>query len=218
MFQPPLPGTEAALVGLLALVIVMLQMLRLFAEHLNVMAHEGAHAMTGSILGFPVRGITLEPDATGGTMFRTATTGARGVVTGFVGYLGPSAFGLAAAKLIAVGHSIAVLWLTVVLLVLLLVKLTPPSFGYVTVPAVIVLLYLLLRYGPAGLDVVTAYGITWLLLLSGVRVAIQDGANAVDARHLASVTHLPRLIWVLLWLAGTTGAVYIGVRLLVMGH
>jgi Peptidase M50B-like len=215
-FQTPLPGTEAALIGLLALAVVMVQVLWPFAEHLNVMAHEGAHAVTGSVLGFPVHGIELQRDATGGTAFRMATTGARGVLTGFVGYLGPSAFGLGAAKLISVGHSIAVLWLTVVFLVLLLVRLTPPSFGYVTVPAALVLLYLVLRYGSVGFEVVTAYGITWLLLLSGVRVAFQDGAMAGDARNLRDRTHLPRVIWAFLWIAGTIGAAYIGVRLLVM--
>jgi hypothetical protein len=60
------------------------------------------------------------------------------------------------------------------------------------------------------------YGLTWLLLLSGVRVAVNDGVNAGDADNLRNRTGLPRLLWALLWMAGTIWAVYVGVRLLVL--
>jgi hypothetical protein len=130
--------------------------------------------------------------------------------------LGPSAFGLGAAKLITLGHIIAALWLAVIFLVLLLLHLAPPSFGFVSVPVAIALLYVLARYASTGLQVVMAYGMTWVLLLSGVRVALQHGANAGDADTLTRITHLPRQLWALLWLAGTLGAVFISVRLLVL--
>ena len=42
-----------------------------------------------------------------------------------------------AAKLIALGHIIAVLWLAVIFLLLLLLHLAPPSFGFVPVPVAI---------------------------------------------------------------------------------
>ena len=169
--QAPLPGLDAALIGLASLVVVVPQILWPLAEHLNVMAHEGTHAITGSILGFGIKGVEINPIAEGGTDYRRPTLGPRRVVTAFVGYLGPSAFGLAAAKLITLGHIIAVLWLAVIFLV---------------------------------------------LLLSGVRVALQDGANAGDADTLTGITRLPRQLWALLWLAGTLGALYLGVRLLVL--
>jgi hypothetical protein len=214
--QLPLPGFEAALIGLAALAVVIAQFLWPFAEHINAMAHEGAHAMTASMLGFPVLGIGLNPDATGETSYLAPASGLRNVVTSFVGYLGPSAFGLGAAKLIVLGHIIAVLWLSVVFLVLLLLNLAPPSFGFISVPAAIAALGVLIRYGSGGLDVVMAYSVTWLLLLSGVRVAMQDGASAADAATLRTLTHLPRLLWALLWLAGTLGAVLIGGRILLL--
>ena len=59
-----------------------------------------------------------------------------------------------------------------------------------------------------------AYGMTWLLLLSGVREATKHGTKAGDAVILKRMTHLPRWLWALLWVAGTFGAVYIGWRLL----
>ncbi len=54
--QTPLPGSDALLIGLAALVVVALRFLWPFAERLNAMAHEGTHATaTGSALGFPGR-------------------------------------------------------------------------------------------------------------------------------------------------------------------
>jgi hypothetical protein len=46
--EVPLPGGEAALVGLAALVVVFLPFLWPLVEHFNAMAHEGAHAVVGS--------------------------------------------------------------------------------------------------------------------------------------------------------------------------
>jgi hypothetical protein len=214
--QTPLPGPEAALIGLAALAVVIVPILWPLAEHFNVMAHEGLHAITASILGFTVLGITMNSDNEGETRYPPNAVGPRRVVTSFVGYLGPSAFGLAAAKLITLGHIIAVLWVAVIFLVLLLLKLAPRSFGFVSVPGAIALLYVLTRYASVGLQIVMAYGITWLLLLSGLRVALQHGTGAKDAENLSKRTHLPRLLWALLWLAGTAWAVFIGVRLLVL--
>ena len=111
----------------------------------------------------------------------------------------------------------AVLWLAVLFLVVLLWKVLHfRSFGWVSVPIAIALLLALTHYAPVSLQVVMAYGMAWLLLLSGVREATKHGTNAGDALILKRMTHLPRWLWALLWVAGTFGAVYIGWRLLVM--
>ena len=217
MTQTPLPGPDAALLGLAAFVVVNVKSLWSLAKHLDVMAHEGMHAITGSILGLRVRNVKLKRNGDGETSFRNALAGGSGVFTGFVGYLGPSAFGLAAAGLIKLGYIIAVLWLGVLFLVVLLWKvLHLRSFGWVSVPIAIALLLALTHYAPVSLQVVMAYGMTWLLLLSGARKATEHGANALDASILKGMTHIPRWLWALLWVAGTFGAVYIGWRLLVM--
>ncbi len=213
--QVPLPGTGAALIGVAALAVVMIPFLWPLVEDFNVMAHEGAHAATGSLLGFSPAGVKLNSDATGGTWFPPSMRGPRAVIIGAIGYLGPSIFGLCAAKLIETGHVIAVLWVATILLVLLLF-LIRKSFGIVSVPAAIALLAIVMRYAHDGLEEVIVYGMTWLLLLSGVRVAVADGAKAVDAGKLSAMTHLPRQIWALLWLAGTLLAVVIGGKWLVL--
>jgi len=214
--QAPLPGFEAALIGLAALAIVVIPLLWPLAEHLNVMAHEGAHAVVGALLGYPPEEVALMRDATGATSFRQGIYGRRAVAIVVIGYLGPSLFGLWAAKLIETRHVVAVLWIAVICLVLLLF-LIRWSFGLVSVPAAVASLALVMHGAHAGLEEAFAYGIAWVLLLSGVRAAAADNVRAGDAWLLALITRLPRRIWALTWLTGTLLAVVIGGKWLVVG-
>lgn len=116
---------------------------------------------------------------------------------------------------ISARHAVAVLWIAITLLVLLLF-LIRKSFALISVPAVIVLLAFVMRYAHDGLEEVIVYGMTWLLLLSGVRVAAADGAGAGDAGNLSRTTYIPSQIWALLWLAGTLMAVAVGGKWLVL--
>jgi hypothetical protein len=212
----PLPGTEAVLIGLAALVVMLFPLLWPFVEQFNAMAHEGAHAVVGSVMGFTLAGVTLDMESNGATAWASAPdSGPRRTLTRFVGYLGPSGFGLCAAKLIETGRVVSVLWLAIFLLVLLLFTIRK-SFGILSVPAAIALLALVVHYSRDGLETVIIYGLTWLLLLSGVRVAIAHGADARDAANLSRTTYIPRVIWALLWLAGTVLAVVIGGKWLVL--
>jgi hypothetical protein len=213
--QAHLPGPDAALLGFAAFVVVNAKSIWSLAQHFHVMAHEGMHATTGTILGIPVQGIILKRNGEGATQFRVPVVGGGGFVTRFVGYLGPSAFGLVAAGLIRLGFIIAVLWVAMIFLVILLRKLLR-SFGHISVPVTMALFFVLIIYTSARIQVVMAYCVTWVLLLSGVRMAMEDGAKAVDARVLTQQTRLPRSLWALLWVVGTFGAVYVGWRLLVL--
>jgi Peptidase M50B-like len=182
-------------------------------RHGTVMAHEGAHAVFGSLLSRNISGIELNSDATGGTMMNPG--GCLGsIVIGFAGYAGPSLFGLGAAWLIHLGQSVAVLWVTLFLLAVLLIGLNR-SYGCITVLLVGGLVYVICRYASTGAQVVGAYAITWLLLLSGVRRVLEVGSGSDDGAKLTKLTHLPRLLWFLLWLAVTVGAVAVGGELLV---
>ena len=68
------------------------------------MAHEGAHALVGFFLFRSVRGVTLYSDGTGATEI-SPTTGFGAIPIALAGYVGPSAFGLGAAKLIEPGYT-----------------------------------------------------------------------------------------------------------------
>jgi Peptidase M50B-like len=213
--QDILSGGIAALIGLVALVMVAFDASWVVVRHVTVMAHEGAHAVAGWVLLRGVNGVTINRRAEGAT--KTGTGGSLGsIVIGFVGYIGPSAFGLGAAKLIQLGHSPAVLWVTLFLLVILLTALSR-SFGIVTVVLAGALVFFVARYAPMGTQIVAAYGVTWLLLLSGVRRILEIGLGSQDGKDLRGLTRIPHLLWSLLWLAAAVGAVILGARWLVMG-
>jgi hypothetical protein len=211
----PLPGGTAALIGLAALVVVMVPFLWPLGRHFGVMAHEGAHALAAILLGFALETVILRRE-TGETVYRAARGAILRLITvGFVGYLGPSLFGLGAAKLIETGRVVTVLWLAILLLVLLFFTLAR-SLGMISVPVAIVLLVLVTRNAHAWLEEVVIYGLTWMLLLDGVRVAIAHGADAADAGKLRDRTLIHPRIWSLLWIAGTLLAVIIGGKWLVL--
>jgi hypothetical protein len=206
----PLSDTETVLIGLAVSAVVVPPVTWGLVQHFMVMAHEGMHGVVGSLSGRTVEEIRLNENGTGGTRV-VPTTGPGYLIAGFFGYLGPSAFGLGAARLIQFGHIVVVLWLVMFLLALLLIRLKW-SFGYVTVPLAGFLIFLILKHTPQSVQVLSAYVIAWFLLLSGVRTVIEDGAGAGDAGILSGRTSVPRIVWFALWLAGTAAAVVIGAR------
>jgi hypothetical protein len=212
--HPPLSSGESIVIGLAAAAVVLVPLLWAPVEHFSTMTHEGAHALLAFILGLTVAEVVLDRHAGGKTSI--AVEGLKAVLVALIGYLGPSLFGLAAAKIISLGDPVTVLWLVVLLLVLLLFLLGR-SFGMFSVPIAIALFYLILRYTHSGTEVVAAYAVAWLLLLAGVRHAIGDGIRAADAHALRKQTHLPRVLWAALWLAGTGAALLVGGKLLVLG-
>jgi len=207
--HPPLSSGESIVIGLAAAAVVLVPLLWAPVEHFSTMTHEGAHALLAFILGLTVAEVVLDRHAGGKTSI--AVEGLKAVLVALIGYLGPSLFGLAAAKIISLGDPV------VVLLLVLLLFLLGRSFGMFSVPIAIALFYLILRYTHSGTEVVAAYAVAWLLLLAGVRHAIGDGIRAADAHALRKQTHLPRVLWAALWLAGTGAALLVGGKLLVLG-
>lgn len=212
----PLTAGESILIGLVVAAVVLVPLLGLPAAHFSGMTREGVHAVLAVILGLSVAEIILDRHSGGRTSI--AGEGLRVVLVFLLGYLGPSLFGLGAARLISLGYAVAVLWLLVVLLVGVLFMLGR-SFGLISVPFALGALYVILRNGHVRTEVIAAYAVAWLLLLSGVRTAVghATGAASADADILRGRTHLPRRLWSLIWLAGTTLALLIGGKLLVLG-
>jgi hypothetical protein len=62
---------------------------------------------------------------------------------------------------------------------------------------------------------VSGEGVTWFLLLSGVRVVLDHNTDATDATILAGLTHIWPSVWVLAWLIGSLAALAFGGSLLV---
>jgi hypothetical protein len=209
--QPPLPASTSVLLGAGALVAVILPATWSIARHWDVMAHEGSHAFFGSLFGMKVDYVHLNRDATGLTMLRGPK---RRFIPTFIGYLGSSVFGLGAAKLISIGHSVAVLWIALVLLAVLLLFVRT-LFGVASIALSGLLIYAIARYAAVGSGVVAAYAIAWLLLLSGPRTVLLYWADASDADNLAKMTRLGKPLWPLLWLAGGVAGVVAGGHMLI---
>ncbi len=208
-----LPSSASALVGLLCLAVVAMPGFWALLNHFTRVAHEGTHAVVGSILDTRVTGVHLYRKERKGHTDVHMVPGT-GFVTAVVGYFGPSGFGLAAAALIAHGRMVAVLWIGVALLAILLPSLRT-MFGVALVIGLGFLLLSVLRSKNASVETAAAYGLSWLLLVSGVRGVWDRRKGSGDADRLRTITGLPQRLWYLLWLAGTVVALLYGSTLLV---
>jgi peptidase M50B-like protein len=213
--QTPLSAEAAVLIGLLALAAVAFQPTWAIVQHIDVMAHEGAHAIISSLSGCGVKSITIARGGGGATKPARDGGTSSTVAIGVVGYVGPSLFGLGAAALIQSGYILSMFWLALFLLAILLIAVRW-SFGFITVPLAGILAFLIAKFAPAQAQVIAAYALTWLLL-SAVRSIIELGLRpGGDSDILRSATGIGRLIWSLLWLAGALAALAFGGRMLVM--
>jgi Peptidase M50B-like len=211
--QHTLPVISSVALGLFSLVLVVLPGAWSVVELFDTVAHEGAHALMGASLGHRILAVTIARDRSGLTA-SLSPGGFGGFLARVVGYLGPSGFGLGAAKLISVGHVLAALWVGLALLALLLLTMRN-LYGVLIVAICAGGLLLLLLAAPVGAQIVVAYGVTWLLLLAGLRTAMSHGTGSGDARALTRQTHLPKFLWAGIWSVGTLLALAIGGRLLV---
>ena len=186
----------------------------LITQHATTIAHEAAHATLGSSFGYKVGAITIDRKALG----LTAVLGNIGAIgrfwVTFIGYLGPSAFGILAAELISIRHSVAVLWISFIVLLGVLTSVRR-SFGLITVTVGLILLFLIAGFATVTIQVITAYLVAWFLLVSGVRVIRLHGAGAVDAKLLRSTTRIPAGFWSSVWLVCSVIALVFGAILLV---
>jgi hypothetical protein len=208
-----LPASVSLAIGLLAAGLTLVPVLWLASRHMYTIAHEGGHAFMGSAMGRRVTSVSMNMKGEGVT--KTSGAGAvRVLLTSFFGYLASSAFGVGAAKLISMGNSVAVLWLLVLGLALLLLV-ADGYFARFCIAGAAVLLFLAARYAALGAQLAIVYGVTWFLLVSGVAVSIRHWKTSGDAKNLKDQTHLPRVLWSLLWLIGCAAALIYGARLLV---
>ena len=106
------------------------------------------------------------------------------------------------------------LWFALVLLAVLLLFVRT-LFGIASIALSGVLIYAIARYAGVGSEVVAAYAIAWLLLLSGPRTVLLYWADASDADNLAKMTRLGKPLWPLPWLAGGIAAVIAGGNMLI---
>ncbi len=182
------------------------------------MAHEGAHAIFAVLAGGKLRGIRLHPGGGGVTHFEGVGWLGR-ILASFVGYVGPTLFGLLGAALVRTGQPASVLWATLVLLVLLLFTMNNLN-GFVKVLLFGGLVAAICRYGSSDVQVFAALTWVWWLLIGAVvgvlKLAsiVQSGQGSTDAHNLRALTWIPATVWVLVFLTGTVAGLLTGAGIL----
>jgi hypothetical protein len=210
-----------ALTALIAAVAVLYRPVWVVLRHAVTIAHEGGHAAVAAATGRRLQGVRLHSDTSGLTVSSGRPTGAGVVLTLLAGYLSPSALGLAAAAALWAGHVRPVLWAAIVLLAALLLMIRN-LFGVLSVVVTAALLVGVAGWAPVSWQAPAAYLLTWFLLLSAPRPVVElqtarrrRQARASDADQLASLTRVPGLVWVGVFLLLTVAALLGGGYLLV---
>jgi hypothetical protein len=168
-------------------------------------AHEGGHGLVAVVTGRRLNGIRLHSDTSGLTVSRGRPTGPGMILTAAAGYTAPPLLGLGGAWLIAAHHITLLLWLATLLLLAMLVMIRN-AYGAATV-LVTGAAFLLISW-LTGPEVQSAFAYTavWFLLIGGVRPAFElqskrrhGQAGDSDADQLGRLTHVPPVLWLLLF-------------------
>jgi hypothetical protein len=179
--------------------------------------HEAGHAVVAVLVGRRLSAIRLHSDTSGLTVSRGRPRGPGMVAMLAAGYLAPAVLGLVAAYLLAEGRGIALLWLLVVLLAGLLVWVRN-GYGLLVLLVLGGGLFALTWWGSAQAQSVTAYLVTWLLLLAAPRPLVEllgrGRSRTSDPAQLAALTHIPAVVWTVLLLLASCGGLVLGVSML----
>ena len=179
--------------------------------------------MAALVSGRRLSGIRLHSDTSGLTLSRGKRTGPGMIATAAAGYPGPALLGVGAAYLLHVGHAVALLWATLLLLALLLVQIRN-WFGLWSVLAAGAVVFAVSWWAPATLQSTFAYLGTWFLLLAAPRPVLElrrsrrrRGGTDSDADTLGRLTHTPGGLWVAVFLVATIAAL-VGGGVLITGY
>jgi hypothetical protein len=176
----------------------------------NVVAHEGGHAIVAVALLRAVKSIRFDRSGSGVTHAEPAMW-PFGILISVAGYLGPSLFGLMAAWLLIRGQTASVLWGSMAFLAVMLLVVRG-ILGLLLVPALMVVLYQVATKAEPPAQALVAHVWTWFLLISAVQQMIMFMRTATfnvpisDAAALSRQTLLPAALWGMLMLIGTIAA------------
>ncbi|MGW0366053.1 M50 family metallopeptidase [Streptomyces sp. NPDC002990] len=191
--------------GLVALTAVGPRPLWRLSRNAVTIAHEGGHGLLALLTGRRLDGIRLHSDTSGVTVSRGRPTGLGMVLTAAAGYTAPSLLGLGGAVLLSAHRITLLLWAATALLLAMLVMIRN-AYGAVTVVLTGGTFVLVSWLSPADVQAVFAYGVVWFLLLGGVRPVFELGAKRrnggapdSDADQLGRLTHVPPVVWLLLF-------------------
>ncbi|MEU7632132.1 M50 family metallopeptidase [Nocardia sp. NPDC049220] len=222
--QPPWWLVAAAAVA--ALVLVGYAPVWRLTRNIVTIAHEGGHALVALLTGRRLDSIRLHSDTSGLTVSSGKPYGFGMILTTMAGYPAPPLLGLGFAALLGASRITLMLWTAIALLAALLIKIRN-IYGAITVLGLGAVVFVVSWFGTDTLQAGFAYLGAWFLLFAGARpvVELQRGRSrqqrsrhhdvASDADQLAKLTHLPGLLWVLVFGAIAVGSLALGAGLLV---
>jgi Peptidase M50B-like len=199
--QPP---SRALVLGsaLLALAAVASRRIWPVSRTVVTIAHEGGHALMALLTGRRLDSVRVLRTTAGVTMSAGSATGPGIILTAASGYIAPPLLGLGAAALLATNHLASMLMLSLAGLAGLAIAIRN-VYGMVTVVATGAVIVFVLMRGTVLAETAFGYGLTWFLLLGGVRPVIElhatrrrRSSSSTDADQLARLTGMPGWLWV----------------------
>jgi hypothetical protein len=191
-----------------------------FTKYTITVAHEGGHAMFGMLTGQQVKGIKIDRYGGGVTNFPPKMPWPADVIITMAGYLGPSAVGLAGVYLLRHDRPQVLLWASLGLLAVLVLKMRNP-LGFAAVIGTGLVLFWAARQWSGQAQLTFAYVWTWFLLMGSTRTIpdllfatrVQDRGS--DAAVMEKLTILPDVFWlVVFWGASMAALIFGGAALL----
>lgn len=165
-------------------------------------AHEGGHALMALLTGRRLDSVRVLRSTAGVTVSAGSRSGLGIVLTTAAGYTAPPLLGLGAAALLATGHLVGMLLLSLAGLAGLAIAIRN-AYGMVAVLVTGAAIGLVLWRGSTLAETAFGYLLTWLLLLGGVRPVLElqrtrrrRRSGQSDADQLAALTGLPGWLWV----------------------
>jgi hypothetical protein len=208
--------------GLLAVAAVLPRRVWLVSRNVVTIAHEGGHALMALATGRRLAGVRLHASTAGETLSAGKPTGPGMMLTTAAGYTAPSALGLGSAALLAAGHPIAMLLISLVLLAGMTLTMRN-GYGVAAVAIACLTVLAVCWLASPLVQAAFAYCATWFLLLGAVRPVLElqrtrrRGVRATDADDLARLTGVPGVIWVAAFGIAALAALALGARWLVVG-
>jgi Peptidase M50B-like len=196
--------------GLLAAAVVTSRRAWPVARTMVTIAHEGGHALAAVATGRRLHGVRVLHTSAGVTVTAGSPSGPGIVLTALAGYLAAPLLGLGGAALLAGGHLMAVLLLSLAGLAGLAFAIRN-AFGLLAVLVTGAAIVAVLWQRSAALAALLGYTMTWLMLFGGVRPVLELQRDrrrrgpSNDADQLARLTGLPGGLW-----TGVFGLVALG--------
>jgi hypothetical protein len=224
LLPPGHPPSRALVLGiaLLALIAVTSRRIWPLSRTVVTIAHEGGHALMALLTGRRLDSVRVLRTTAGVTMSAGSPAGPGIVLTAASGYIAPPLLGLGAAALLATGHLASMLMLSLAGLAGLAIAMRN-IYGMLAVIITGAIIVLILMRGSVLAETAFGYGLTWFLLLGGVRPVLELQAvrrrgrgASTDADQLARLTGVPGWLWVVLFALVALTALAVSVLWLVL--